>query len=123
MPRAHVARPERRRRRASTAPEALRLYLETVADARELSAVVLCDDTGWLVGAARRDLDLQRIASLGRWCAEGFDATEEELTATGGEDLYAHTLHVGARRLFLTSLGARVARVRDVAETAARILG
>ena len=122
MPRSNFARPERRQRRASSAPDALRIYLETVAEARKLSAVVLCDDTGWVVGAARREVDLPRLALLGRWCAEGFDASAEELDTTGGEDLYAHTLQIGSRRLFLTSLGARVPRVRDIAETAARIL-
>jgi hypothetical protein len=117
--------PDRRRRRVDArAAEALRLYLESVLESGAMSALALSDDTGWLVACQRdeRDIDLPRVASVGRWCAEGFDAGDEELDAAGGEDLYFHGLVVQGRRLFLTSLGARVASVREVARATERIL-
>jgi len=123
-------RSERRHRRADVPAEALRLYLDSVAErarraGRCLSALVLCDETGWLVGslAGDRELDLPRVAAVGRWCAAGLGPLGDELEATGGEDLFAHPLPLHGRALTLTSVGARVRSVRTVAADVARILG
>ena len=114
---------ERRRHRASTPSVALGIYLEAVARTHDLDALIVSEDSGWLVGSSRRELDLERLASVGRRCAEGRDAGAEEFIAAGGDDLYAHEMPVPGRRLFLTSVGRRVPSVREVARTAARILG
>lgn len=123
-------RSERRQRRADSPAEALRLYLDAVAErargaGQRLSALVVCDETGWLVGSLAQDheLDLPRVAAVGRWCAAGLGPLGDELEASGGEDLFAHPLPLRGRALTLTSVGARVKSVRAVAADVARILG
>ena len=41
---------------------------------------------------------------------------------TGGEDLFASAVDIGGYTMYLTSVGARVSRQREAAETLSRIL-
>ena len=109
---------DRRIRRSQLPGEALRLFLESLARQRDLAGLVLSDEAGPVAGVADRGVDLARLAAAGEACAEGRDPGPSEW---GDDDLYAHVWSAGTRSFTLTSLGARVPRVRDVISAVSRI--
>jgi len=112
---------ERRRVRSDVPREAVRHYLEALARQRGMRALVLAREDGEWVGVGEAGLDLGRLAAAGRACARGEEDGVDVEEMCEGHDLYAHAWTSDAGTFTLTSLGVRVARVRDVVSTVERI--
>lgn len=116
---------ERRMNRSEIPQVALGLYLEAVAARNSLKAVVLANEDGLLVAGSGGGYNLDWLAALGPVCAGGsVTGSIESLVenVTGGEDLFASAVDIGGYTLYLTSVGARVGRQKEAAETLRRIL-
>ena len=117
---------ERRVNRSEIPQIAVGLYLEAVAMRNSLKAVALANEDGLLVAGIGGGYNLDWLAALGPICATGRGANASIGTlvedVTGGEDLFASAVDVGGYTMYLTSVGARVARQRDAAEALRRIL-
>lgn len=117
---------ERRKNRSEVPHEALALYLAAVAAKNSLKALALANEDGFLVAGIGGGYNLDWLAALAPICAAGgsMNAALETLVenVTGGEDLYASTVQIGSDTLYLTSVGARLSRQKEAAETLGRIL-
>ena len=89
-------------------------------------ALALANEDGFLVAGTGGGYNLDWLAALGPVCAAGAPANGSLETlienVTGGEDLYASAVKIGDDTLYLTSIGARVPRQKEAAETLQRIL-
>lgn len=117
---------ERRKNRSEVPQEAISLFLEAIAARNSLKALALANEDGFLVAGAGRGCNLEWLAALGPVCAspEGARAAITSLIedVTGGEDLFASAVTIAGQTLYLTSVGARVPRQKEAAETLQRIL-
>ena len=117
---------ERRVNRSEIPQVAVGLYLEAVAARNSLKAVALANEDGLLVAGIGGGYNLDWLAALGPVCASGEPVNASIGTlvenVTGGEDLFASAVDIGGYTMYLTSVGARVGRQREAAETLRRIL-
>lgn len=117
---------ERRTNRSEVPHEALALYLAAIAARSSLKALTLANEDGFLVAGIGGGYNLEWLAALGPVCVPGsaVNGSIETLVenVTGGEDLYASAVKIGDDTLYLTSVGARVPRQKEAAETLRRIL-
>ena len=102
---------ERRKNRSEVPQEAMSLFLEAIAARNSLKALTLANEDGFLVAGAGSGCNLARAA-----------ITSLVEDVTGGEDLFASAMTVAGQTLYLTSVGARVPRQKEAAETLQRIL-
>src|SRR4051794_24733037 len=110
---------ERRKERANTRAGAMFLLLDSLVDTNSIQGVVLTNDDGFLLASTRGRFDAERAAMLGKACVEGVPVTDEEGL---GADVFAHALSLNGATYYLISVGGRVARVREVGASLARIL-
>lgn len=94
---------DRRRQRSNDPKAAAALYLAAAAERCGLDAVTLSDDEGLLVAGAGHELDLVWLAALGSAFAGRPD--EHGALTDLGPDLFAASLRVGDRTLFLAAVG------------------
>jgi hypothetical protein len=96
-------------------------YLEAEAARAGLDAIVLVGGSSRMVGfSSTGAADMRRLGALGVACARGLEPLDfDEITK--GRDLYTHAWSEDGRSFVLTTLGGRVARVREVAAAIARI--
>jgi hypothetical protein len=116
---------ERRVNRSEIPQVAVGLFLEAIATRNGLKAVALANEDGLLVAGSGAGYNLDWLAALGPFCAgEKRTGSVETLieNVTGGEDFFASTVDLNGYTLYLTSVGARVARQKEAAETLCRIL-
>lgn len=116
---------DRRVRRSSARSVALSFFLEDLAERSGARAAVVCSEDGLLVGGVG-DLDLDALAAVAPVVVAGTGSRREEGwidDVAGGDDLYASTIVVGSRCLVLASVGGRLRKRREAAETIGRILG
>src|SRR3954471_9832832 len=108
---------ERRKNRSDSPLEAANLYLRAAVQGRDVHAVAIANEDGFLVAAAGKGYDLQGLASLGP--VYGGDGIGHEFPealvddVTHGDDLYASALEVCGETFYVTSIGARLPRQRE----------
>ena len=117
---------ERRVIRSEVPQVAVGLFLEAIVARNSLKAVALANEDGFLVAGIGGGYDLDWLAALGPVCSgdgvrTGAISTLVE-NVTGGEGLFASAVEVGGSTLYLTSIGAQVARQSEAAATLKRIL-
>jgi hypothetical protein len=117
---------ERRVFRSEVPQVAVGLFLEAIVARNSLKAVALANEDGFLVAGIGGGYDLDWLAALGPVCSgdrakTGAIATLVE-NVTGGQGLFASAVEVGGSTLYLTSIGAQIARQSEAAATLQRIL-
>ncbi len=118
--------PERRKNRSDSPLEAANLYLRAALQGRDVHAVAIANEDGFLVAAAGQGYDLQGLASLGPvyggdGIGHGFpEALVDDVTH--GDDLYASAIEVCGETFYVTSIGARLPRQRETQVALQRIL-
>ncbi len=109
---------ERRRRRATHRPEALRILLESVRDRSDISAIAVVDSRGLVIAGAGEDRDLVILGTVAAPVAAGsINGICERLTE--GTDVFARAVD---DRHYLAALGDKVSRMTDATRAVKRIL-
>jgi hypothetical protein len=116
---------ERRRRRSESPLEAAALWLETARSKNPIQAIAVANEDGFLLAGSGPGYDLDALAALGlAYAGDGMRGFPDQLVedVTRGDDLYATTVEVCGETLYLASVGSRLPRQREAAESLTRIL-
>jgi hypothetical protein len=117
---------EHRKKHGHVLQDAAELYLNTVARRDRLQALVVSNEHGFLVACAPSGYDAHWLAALGCACASRIVRGEVLGTLiaemTHGAALYAAAIKSNGETLYLTSIGGRVSRPMEAADTLGRIL-
>ncbi len=121
---------DRRTQRSEVPQEAVRLFLQSVAERHGLDALTLANEDGLLLAGAassgREALDLDWIGAVGCLCAvrgrrgPGLGTLVERVT--GGAQLTAAEMVLRGERLYLTAVGGRIPAGSEVGAGIERIL-
>ena len=117
---------DRRKNRSDSPFEAANLYLRAAVQGRDVHAVAIANQDGFLVAAAGLGYDLPGLASLGP--VYGGDGIGHDFPdtlvddVTHGDDLYASAIEVCGETLYVASIGARLPRQRETEVALQRIL-
>jgi len=116
---------ERRKNRSEVVHEALALYLQAVAERAGVKAIAVANEDGFLIAGAGGGFNHEWLAALGSVSTgEERSGTVGSLIedVTGGEAFFASSLSIFGRRLYLSSVGARVSE-KELTPGLCRILG